>query len=82
MTPKDCADLAKLLGLRHVHPQGVMIEPSQAKRAEFVMRAIGRDTQRAELGQAGQPDAMPSRGPRPIGCRASLVGPQDKDLAL
>lgn len=82
MTPKDCAALAKLLGLRHVHPQGVMIESSQANWAEYVMRASSGDTQRAELGQAGQPNAMPSRGPRPIGGHRGLAGPADKDLAL
>lgn len=82
MTPEDCTALARLLGLDCVHPQGVMIEPDPANWDEYLTRARGRDPHRAELGQAGPPNAMPSRGPRPIGGLRSLASPDERGPAL
>lgn len=42
MTPADCAELAQLLGLERVHPQGVSIPAGTDYRIEYVARAEGR----------------------------------------
>ena len=41
MSAADCAELAGLLGLPSVHPQGVDIPASSAYRQEYVDRANG-----------------------------------------
>lgn len=42
MTPDDMAELARLLGLKYVHSQGVSIPASSDYRQEYVDRAEGR----------------------------------------
>lgn len=51
MTPEDCAELAELLGLDTVHPQGEMIPAQADYRDEYRDRAEGRTPARCGVAQ-------------------------------